>query len=92
MQNSKDTCRPLYANQQFFANSGQVRLIDTVFHLHDEAPPPKGQTRINFGGGSVNFKMENSVVQTYTGSGEGVDLNAFFLQTPILPRDSRAYQ
>ncbi|KAJ3512155.1 hypothetical protein NLJ89_g3685 [Agrocybe chaxingu] len=84
----------LPSNQVFFQNTKKTLLIDSVFDLHDDAPPVKGRhgARISFGSGSTNFTMVNSVVQTYTGSGEGIDLNAFLNQTPLLPRAARAHQ
>ncbi|CAA7263490.1 unnamed protein product [Cyclocybe aegerita] len=77
-----------YPSQQFFYNARGAQLIDTIIEARDDAPPSSGRPggRINVGSGSTNLKFENSVFQTYTGSGEGIDLNAFLMETPILPR------
>ncbi|CAA7267786.1 unnamed protein product [Cyclocybe aegerita] len=86
--NKKAGAVTLSSNQQFFNKSKKTWLIDMIFDLNDEAPLVKGRHRghINFGSGLTSFTMENSIMQTYTGTGEGIDLNTFLNQTPLLPR------
>ncbi|CAA7263538.1 unnamed protein product [Cyclocybe aegerita] len=77
-----------YANQQFFTNATGTTLIDTIIDVVDATPPGRGRPggRINVGSGSRNLTFENSIFQTYSGTGKDIDLNAFLNQTPILPR------
>ncbi|KAJ3513782.1 hypothetical protein NLJ89_g2758 [Agrocybe chaxingu] len=79
-------------NQQFFVNTTNAYIVDTVTKLIDKAPSGAIEegAGINVAHGATGLKVENSIFHSFTGTqeGDGFDMNAFFAQPPLLPRQS----
>ncbi|KAJ3501842.1 hypothetical protein NLJ89_g9158 [Agrocybe chaxingu] len=75
-------------NQEFFVDAISPRINDCVVNSADTTPrgadTPGGGIRI--GNASIGLLLENCVFRTYTGDGQGFDLQALLNQKSLLPR------
>ncbi|KAJ3513786.1 hypothetical protein NLJ89_g2756 [Agrocybe chaxingu] len=76
--------------QQFFINAIRPRIVDTVMNNADTTAPGAGTPvgGIRVGNGSTDLLFENCVFRTYTGTDQGLNINAFLTQPSVLPRRS----